>query len=287
MDYRKKFIVAPDKKLRLGEIDPDDTRDQVSDSAAAELTEHYRQKLAEMQTLLYAENKRALLIVLQAMDAGGKDGTISHVMRAMNPQGVTVSRFEAPSPDERAHDFLWRVHMKVPRRGQVGVFNRSHYEDVLITRVHKEIDKATCDSRYDQIRNFEAELIDNGTHILKFFLHISKEEQLARFAQRLEDPQRNWKISEADYTERAFWDDYMAAYEAAIGATSAKHAPWFVIPSNHKWFRNLAISQIIAETMADFGMEYPKPIVDLAKIRRDYHAAVAEANGKKKKQHDG
>ncbi|MEW6436643.1 MAG: polyphosphate kinase 2 family protein [Pseudomonadota bacterium] len=287
MDYRKKFIVAPDKKLHLDEIDPDETLDQVSDSEAAKLTEHYRQKLAEMQTLLYAENKRALLIVLQAMDAGGKDGTISHVMRAMNPQGVSVSRFEAPSADELAHDFLWRVHIKVPRRSQVGVFNRSHYEDVLITRVHKEIDKETCEARYAEIRNFEAELSDNGTHILKFFLHISKEEQLARFAQRLEDPQRNWKISEADYTERAFWDDYMDAYEAAMRATSTKHAPWFVIPSNHKWFRNLAISQIIAETLADFDMQYPKPAVDLAKIRRDYHAAVAAANGKKKKTYGG
>ena len=284
IDYRKKFIVAADEKLRLADIDPDDTQDQGSDSEAADLTEQYRQKLADMQTLLYAENKRALLIVLQAMDAGGKDGTISHVMRAMNPQGVSVSRFEAPTPEERAHDFLWRIHSKVPRLSQVGVFNRSHYEDVLISRVHKAIDKATCKSRYAQIRDFEAELLDNGTHILKFFLHISKEEQLARFAQRLEDPHRNWKISEADYKERAFWDDYMDAYEEAMGATSTKHAPWFVIPSNHKWFRNLAISQIVAETMADFGMKYPKPSVDLAKIRREYHAAaVAEANGKKKK----
>ena len=155
---------------------------------------------------------------------------------------------------------------------------------MLITRVHKLIDKATCKSRYAQIRDFESELLDNGTHILKFFLHISKEEQLARFAQRLEDPQRNWKISEADYTEREFWDAYMDAYEEAMSATSTKHAPWFVIPSNHKWFRNLAISQIIAQTMTDFGMEYPKPSVDLAKIRRDYHTAVAEANGKKKRK---
>jgi PPK2 family polyphosphate:nucleotide phosphotransferase len=282
MDYRKKFIVPPDKKLHLSEIDPADTRDQTSEAGAAALTEQYRQKLADMQTLLYAENKRALLIVLQAMDAGGKDGTISHVMRAMNPQGVGVARFEAPTPEEQAHDFLWRVHSKVPRRSQVGVFNRSHYEEVLITRVHKMIDKDTCKARYAQICDFEAELSDNGTHILKFFLHISKEEQLARFAQRLEDPHRNWKISEADYTERAFWDDYMDAYEDALSATSTKYAPWFVIPSNHKWFRNLAISQIVAGTMADFGMKYPKPSVDLAKIRRDYHTAVAEADGKKK-----
>jgi PPK2 family polyphosphate:nucleotide phosphotransferase len=284
MDYRKKFIVAPDKKLRLSEIDPADTPDQKSETGAADLTEEYRNKLAQLQTLLYAENKRALLIVLQAMDAGGKDGTISHVMRCMNPQGVNVARFETPTPEEQAHDFLWRVHIKAPRRSQVGVFNRSHYEEVLITRVHKLIDKETCKSRYAQIRDFESELLDNGTHILKFFLHISKEEQLARFAQRLEDPQRNWKISEADYTEREFWDAYMDAYEEALSATSTKHAPWFVIPSNHKWFRNLAISQIIAQTMTDFGMEYPKPGVDLAKIRRDYHTAVAEANGKKKRK---
>ncbi len=284
MDYRKKFIVQPDKNLHLADIDPAYSADQSSAAGAAELIEHYRQKLAEQQTLLYAENKRALLVVLQAMDAGGKDGTISHVMRTMNPQGVAVARFEAPTPEEQAHDFLWRVHSRVPRRGQVGVFNRSHYEDVLITRVHKQIDKETCKSRYAQIRDFEAELTDNGTHILKFFLHISKEEQLARFAQRLENPQRNWKIGQADYTEREYWDDYMDAYEEALSATSTKRAPWYVVPSNQKWFRNLAISQIIAETMIDLGMKYPKPQADLAKIRRDYHTAVAEANGKKKRK---
>lgn len=284
MDYRKKFIVPPGKKLRLADIDPADAQDQGSEADTADLMEHYRQKLADMQTLLYAENKRALLIVLQAMDAGGKDGTISHVMRAMNPQGVSVFRFEAPTPEEQAHDFLWRVHMRVPRRSQVGVFNRSHYEEVLITRVHKEIDLDTCRARYAQIRDFEAELFDNGTHILKFFLHISKDEQLARFGQRLEDPHRNWKISQSDYTEREFWDDYMGTYQDALSATSTKNAPWFVIPSNHKWFRDLAISQIVADTMDDFGMKYPKPQVDLAKIRRDYHAAVAEASGRRKRR---
>jgi PPK2 family polyphosphate:nucleotide phosphotransferase len=284
MDYRKKFIVAADKKLRLSEIDPASTPDQKSETGAGKLTEEYRHKLAELQTLLYAENKRALLIVLQAMDAGGKDGTISHVMRAMNPQGVSVARFETPTPDEKAHDFLWRVHQKAPRYGQVGVFNRSHYEEVLITRVHKLIDKDTCKSRYAQIRDFESELLDNGTHILKFFLHISKAEQLGRFAQRLDDPQRNWKISESDYTERDSWDDYMEAYENALAATSTKDAAWFVIPSNHKWFRNLAVSQIIAQTLTDLGMKYPEPSVDLAKIRRDYHTAAAEADGKKKRE---
>jgi PPK2 family polyphosphate:nucleotide phosphotransferase len=284
MDYRKKFIVAPDKKLRLSEIDPAGTPDQKSETGAADLIDEYRHRLADLQTLLYAENKRALLIVLQAMDAGGKDGTISHVMRTMNPQGVSVARFEPPTPEEKAHDFLWRIHRKTPRYGQVGVFNRSHYEEVLITRVQKLIDKDTWKSRYRQICDFEATLIENGTHIIKFFLHISKAEQLERFAQRLDDPQRNWKISESDYTQREFWDDYMEAYEDALAATSTEDAPWFVIPSNHKWFRNLAISQIIAQTMTDFGMEYPKPGVDLAKIRRDYHTAVAEADGKNKRK---
>jgi PPK2 family polyphosphate:nucleotide phosphotransferase len=273
MDYRKKFFVGPDKKLRLAHIDPAETPGHASENAAAESTEHYRQQLADMQNLLYAENSRAVLIVLQAMDSGGKDGTISHVMRAMNPQGVCISRFEAPTPLERAHDFLWRVHLRTPPFGQVGVFNRSHYEDVLVTRVHGLIDKKTCKARYEQIRDFEAELLANGTHILKFFLHISKTEQLARFAKRLEDPHRNWKISESDYTEREHWDAYMAAYDDAMAATSTKHAPWFVIPSDSKWFRNLAISQIVADTMAEFKMKYPEPKFDLRKIRREFHAA--------------
>lgn len=283
MDYRKKFVIKPGHQLRLADIDARATPGQASQTESAEIVEFYRHKLGEMQTLLYAEDKRALLIVLQAMDAGGKDGTISHVMRSLNPMGVSAVRFESPTPEEAAHDFLWRIHKRVPRRGQIGVFNRSHYEDVLVARVHGLIDKKTCKARYRQICDFEDELTANGTRILKFFLHISNAEQLARFAQRLEDPQRNWKISESDYTERAYWDDYMEAYQDAIGATSTKRAPWFVIPANHKWFRNIAVSQIIAETMAGFGMKYPEPRVDLAKIRREYHAAASEANNRRRK----
>jgi hypothetical protein len=182
---------------------------------------------------------------------------------------------------ERDHDFLWRVHPHVPGPGKVAIFNRSHYEDVLVTRVHKLIDKKTCARRYEHIRDFEALLVESGTTILKFFLHISKEEQLARFAQRLDDPGRNWKISESDYSERELWDDYVDAYEDAIGATSAANAPWYVIPANHKWFRNLAVSQIIADSMADLGLAFPAPSVNLADIKRKYHAAVEEGKDRR------
>jgi PPK2 family polyphosphate:nucleotide phosphotransferase len=223
---------------------------------------------------MYAEKKHALLIVLQALDAGGKDGTVNHVFAPLNPQGASVTGFKQPTPLELEHDFLWRVHPHAPPKGWISIFNRSHYEDVLVTRVHKLIDKATCLRRYDRIRDFETELIESDTKILKFFLYISREEQLARFEKRLEDPARNWKISESDYSERELWDDYIAAFEDALSATSVHHAPWYVIPANHKWFRNLAVSQIVADTLEDLHMSYPKPTVDLAAIRRKYHAAA-------------
>ena len=276
MDYRKKFVVEPGEKLRLNKLDPGYKGEHESAETARQETEHFREKLAHQQALLYAQRKHSVLVVLQALDAGGKDGTVNHVLTALNPQGTTVIGFKQPTPLELSHDFLWRVHPHAPGRGEVAIFNRSHYEDVLVTRVHKLIDKATWSARYDRIREFEKELIDNGTTILKFFLHISKEEQLARFAERLEDPKRNWKISEADYAERALWDDYLEAFEDAINATSTRATPWYVIPSNHKWFRNLAVSQIMSDTMEELGMAFPKPSVDLAEIRRKYHAAVKE-----------
>src|SRR5579864_8057923 len=192
-----------------------------------------------MQSLLYAERKRSILIILQGMDAGGKDGTINHVMNAWNVQGARVTGFKQPTPEEAAHDFLWRIHPHVPAKGEIAIFNRSHYEDVLVTRVHGLIGKGACRTRYERIREFEDELADNDATILKFFLHIGKDEQLERFAARLDDPGRNWKISESDYTERVHWNSYMAAYEDAIAATSTKRVPWFVIPANLKWFRNL------------------------------------------------
>jgi PPK2 family polyphosphate:nucleotide phosphotransferase len=287
LDYRKQFLVKPGEKLRLKKLDPSDTGKIESEDAAKEGAERYLKELAHQQTLLYAEHKHSVLVVLQAMDAGGKDGTIRRVFSGVNPQGVDVASFKQPTPLELAHDFLWRVHVQAPKAGQIVIFNRSHYEDVLVTRVHKLVDKKTCVSRYEHIRDFEALLAQSGTTVLKFFLHISKDEQLARFAQRLDDPGRNWKISESDYSERELWDDYVDAYEDAIRATSAAEAPWYVIPSNHKWFRNLAVSQIITDTIADLGLAFPKPSVNLADIRRKYHAAVEAGQTGKKRERSG
>ena len=283
MNYRKRFGVAPGQPVRLANLDPAFTGEYESAHAAQDETEAAYRSLASLQDLLYAEQKHSLLVVLQAPDAGGKDGTISHVFSALNPAGTTVTSFKQPTLAEQAHDFLWRVHPHAPAKGHLAIFNRSHYEDVLVTRVHGAIDKATWTTRYERIRAFEAALIDSGTHIVKFFLHISKEEQLSRFAQRVDDPARNWKVSEADYTERALWDDYTEAFQDAIGATSTHRAPWYIIPSNHKWFRNLAVSQIIAGTLKDIGMSFPKATVDLADIRRKFHQATLQQSASDKK----
>ena len=274
MDYRKEFRVDPDAKLKLRKIDPSYKGKHTSEDEAKQEIEAYGQKLFRQQVLLYAEHKHAILVVLQALDAGGKDGTIKHVFTTLNPQGASVASFKQPTSAELAHDFLWRVHPHAPGKGEIVIFNRSHYEDVLVTRVHKLIDKATWTARYRQIRDFESLLVADGTTILKFFLHISKEEQLARFGQRLDDPHRNWKISESDYSERAYWDDYIEAFEDAMQATSTKEAPWYVIPANHKWFRNLAVSQIMAEALEDLKLAFPPPSVNLAEIRSKYHAAL-------------
>jgi PPK2 family polyphosphate:nucleotide phosphotransferase len=271
MRYRETFIIKHGERLILKGVDPAGKEHHESEPGAKDEIEHYRSQLAKLQSLLYAEKKRSILVVLQAMDAGGKDGVVNHVLSVLNPQGARVNGFQRPTIEEAAHDFLWRVHPHTPARGEIAIFNRSHYEDVLVPRVHKIIDKPVWEARYLRIRDFEEGLADNGTRILKFFLHISKEEQLTRFAQRLDDPHHNWKINESDYIERGYWDAYMIAYEDAISATSSKHAPWFVIPSNHKWFRNLVVSQIIVDAMEELDMSYPKPTVDLSDIRRRYH----------------
>ena len=283
MDYRKQFRVKPRQKVKLNKLDPAYKAKHASEAEAKEETERYLKALARQQTLLYAEHKHSVLIVLQAMDAGGKDGTIKHVFSGVNPQGVRVARYNQPTAVESAHDFLWRVHPHAPANGEIAIFNRSHYEGVLVERVRELVSKATWTERYRNIRDFEALLAKSGTTILKFFLHISKEEQLARFAQRLDDPGRNWKISESDYSERELWDDYVDAYEDAIRETSADQAPWYIIPSNHKWFRNLAVSQIIADSIADLSLAFPAPAVDLADIRRKYHAAVEESEARRKR----
>jgi PPK2 family polyphosphate:nucleotide phosphotransferase len=232
--------------------------------------------MRDLQYLMYAEGKRSLLICLQGRDAAGKDGTINHVLTAMNPQGCTVTGFKVPSREEAAHDFLWRYHQHTPGRGQVAIFNRSHYEEVLVQRVHNMVPKKVWSRRYGHINDFENILHENGTNILKFYLHIDADEQLERFRQRIEDPTRHWKISEGDYTERSCWDDYTEAFEDALGKCSTKHAPWFIIPSNHKWFRDLAISTIIARKLESLGMKFPEPTVDIDQVKQKYHAIVEE-----------
>ena len=223
-------------------------------------------RLNKLQYRLAAENRRALLIILQAMDAGGKDGTIRHVMTGLNPQGCRVTSFKVPAGEETRHDFLWRIHRAAPGFGEIGIFNRSQYEDVLVVRVHDLVPKAVWSARYDQINDFEKTLTENRTRILKFFLHISFEEQTERLEARVNDPERRWKISEADLAERKYWNDYMHAYEDVLRKCSTKDAPWFVIPSNHKWFRNLAISEIIADTLEDMNPTVPKASIDLSKV---------------------
>jgi PPK2 family polyphosphate:nucleotide phosphotransferase len=235
MNYIKRFRVEPGSKVDLGKVDASFKDQHESHEHALPEIEAYSQKLHDLQYLMYAEGKRSLLICLQGRDAAGKDGTINHVLGAMNPQGCPVTGFKVPSKEEAAHDFLWRYHQHTPAKGQVAIFNRSHYEDVLVVRVHNMVPKAVWSQRYEHINNFEKLLHDNGTHILKFYLHIDAEEQLERFKIRIDDPARHWKISDGDYAERPFWDAYTGAFEDALSKCSTQHAPWFIIPSNHKW----------------------------------------------------
>lgn len=276
MNYRKKFRIAPGTRVRLRDFDPDFSDPGENKKSALVKIARLQQRMNELQYKLYAESKRSLLICLQAVDAGGKDGVVRHVIGPLNPEGCRVISFKAPTPVELAHDYLWRIEQHAPRRGEMAVFNRSHYEDVLIVRVHDLVAKSVWSKRYEQINDFERRLAASDTHILKFFLHITKQEQLRRFKRRLDDPARRWKISEADYSERELWDSYEAAYEDAIGKCSTEDAPWFVIPADHKWFRDLAIAQIIVETMGRMGIRLPKPSVNLADIRRKYHATAKE-----------
>lgn len=276
MDYAKRFRIEPGAKVKLDEIDAGYKGEHEDKASAQAEIDKYAQHLPDLQYLMYAENSRSLLIILQAMDAAGKDGTIKHVLGTMNPQGCRVYNFKAPSAVELAHDFLWRIHQATPPKGYVTVFNRSHYEDVLVVRVHNLVPKEVWSKRYDEINAFEKHLTHNGTHVIKFYLHIDKAEQLERFKQRLDDPSRQWKISESDYAEREYWSEYQRAYEEAISACSTDRAPWYIIPSNHKWFRNLAVSQILVNTLESFNMKFPEPSVNIEDIRKKYHAAVKE-----------
>lgn len=225
-----------------------------------------RKELRELQARLYAEDKRSMLIVFQAMDAGGKDGTIRAITQGVNPQGVRVASFKAPSKEELAHDFLWRIHQETPARGMMRIFNRSHYEDVLVVRVDNIVPESVWRPRYDHINSFEKLLADSGTVILKFFLHISKEEQRERFQERVDIREKNWKFSFEDLEKRKQWDDYMAAYQEAIERTSTDWAPWYVIPANQNWYRNLAIERVIVQTLRDINPQYPEPAADVTGV---------------------
>lgn len=256
---REEHIVKPGSKIRLKEIDPDFTGAYQDKRQVKKELKADRKKLIELQELLYAEAKHSLLIVLQGMDTSGKDATIQHVMSGVNPQGCIVSPFKVPTPEELAHDYLWRVHKVVPPKRMIGIFNRSHYEDVLVVRVHNLVPPTMWRQRYEQIVQFEKHLVENGVTILKFFLHISKDEQKRRLQARLDDPTKHWKFALGDLKERALWDEYQAAYEDALNLTSTEWAPWYVIPSNRKWYRNLAVARIIVETLEGFDMHYPEP----------------------------
>ncbi len=248
----------PGTKIKLKEFDPSDKGGLERESASAILSELHRQ-LRTLQEMLYAQGEQSLLIVLQAMDAGGKDGTIKRVFQGVNPQGVQVSSFKAPSKEELAHDFLWRIHHHTPPKGYIGIFNRSHYEDVLIVRVNELVPKSIWQARYDHINNFEKLLADNGTRIIKFYLHIDKAEQKERFQTRLERPDKQWKFSTGDLPVREQWDDYMAAYEDVLTKCNTNYAPWYIVPANRKWYRNIIITQTIVETLEDMNLAYPDP----------------------------
>ena len=257
----KEYRIKPDSQLHLDTYDPDDTgeykkTDQDKEQVKA-VTVQLIGKLEALQERLYANGTRSLLIVLQGMDTSGKDGTIRSVMSGVNPQGCKVVSFKAPSSEELGHDFLWRVHQKAPSKGQIGIFNRSHYEDVLITRVHGWVSDKVVKQRFDQIKEFEELLYESGTTILKFFLHISKVEQKERLEERIRDPEKRWKFNEGDLEERKLWKNYMDAFEDMMAATSTHHAPWYIVPANRKWYRNFVVADLVVEALEYMKLKTP------------------------------
>jgi PPK2 family polyphosphate:nucleotide phosphotransferase len=268
----KKLLVQPGRPVKLKKIDPGGTPGCDSKEQAIEELPGMLEDLRALQYRLFAENRRAVLVVLQAMDAAGKDGLVRGVFSGFNPQGCSVTPFKAPCAEELDHDFLWRIHKAVPPKGEIGVFNRSHYEDVLVVRVHGLVPPEVWKPRYDQINAFEKLLTANRVTIVKFFLHVSREEQKKRLLERLDNPERNWKFSEADLAERKYWDDYQAAYEDALGRCSTPQAPWYVIPADHKWYRNWAVAHILLRTMRDMTLKFPAPRGDVDTLKRKLRA---------------
>ena len=260
-------LVEPGSKVSLADFDPDYRGElKKSDPEVKRRRKEAIKRIYELQERLWAEGGQALLVVLQALDAGGKDGTIRHVMKGLNPQGVKVAGFKVPTDEELGHDFLWRVHLQTPRKGQIGVFNRSHYEDVLVVRVKQLVPEQVWGRRYDDINDFERLLHDSGTRVLKFYLHISKDEQKGRLQKRLEDPTKHWKFSSGDLHERVRWDEYMTAYEDALSRCSTEHAPWHIIPANRKWYRNLVVAETIRDTLEEMNPQWPEAKIDLSGV---------------------
>jgi PPK2 family polyphosphate:nucleotide phosphotransferase len=280
MNYSKRFVVEPGAKVKLHKIDPGYIDPDLTEKDALAETQKLCKKLWKLQTKLYSEKKRSVLIVLQALDTAGKDGVINHVLGTMNPISCRVASFKKPSSQEAAHNYLWRVSIFLPEKGEVVIFNRSHYEDVLVVKVHDLVPEDHLVKRYQQLNSLEHFLADNDTHVLKFYLHISKEEQLRRFKRRLDDPKRHWKISDADYKERKFWDGYIEAYEEALSRCSTERAPWFIIPADCKWFRNLAVARIAVDYLEGLDIQPPQATVDLGAVQKEYEEAAKEAEAK-------
>lgn len=262
LEYQK-YRVAPGGGFRLASVDPSENQG-LDEATCRRLLKENRKRIAKLQERLYAEGKHSVLLVLQAMDAGGKDSTIKAVTKGVNPQGCRVASFKAPSKEELAHDFLWRVHAKAPRKGYIRIFNRSHYEDVLIVRVHGWATPEQTEQRYGHINDFERLLHDHHTHIAKVMLHISPAYQLEQFRERLEDPGKQWKFNPGDLEERKLWPAYMDAFETALNRCSPDHAPWYVVPAEHKWFRCLTVSQILLDLLERINPQYPAPDYDAA-----------------------
>jgi PPK2 family polyphosphate:nucleotide phosphotransferase len=258
--------IRPKTRVRLSRFDPDDksivsaSREKIEERSA-----ELQKRLGELQELLYAENEKKVLVILQGMDTSGKDGTLRHVMAETSPQGLRVASFKKPTEPELERDYLWRVHAVVPEKGELAVFNRSHYEDVLVVRVHSYVPKEVWKKRFDQINDFERMLSESGTTIVKFFLHISPEEQLERLQERLDDKTKQWKFQHGDLEERKYWDQYMVAYEDVLSRTSTEYAPWYVVPANRKWLRNYIVSSVLVKTLEKLKMKYPTP--DLSGVK--------------------
>jgi PPK2 family polyphosphate:nucleotide phosphotransferase len=269
------LMVKPGKKITLKTINPQYINGYQSKQSAEKDLPHYLEKLMNLQYLLYADKHHAFLVILQGVDAAGKDGVFRHVITALNPQGTKVWSFGKPSQEELSHDYLWRVHHRLPNRGYISVFNRSHYEDVLVVRVKNLVPKEKWKQRYNQINDFERYLSENNIHVLKLFLHISKQEQEKRLLMRLLEPHKNWKFSIDDLIERKNWSKYMAAYEDMLNKTSTKHAPWYVIPADNKWFRNIAVAKIMVDALEKMNLKWPNPSPEIRK-----YVTIAKKMGK-------